>query len=312
MIDLAPTPFERLDPPGLWVKRDDRSHPLLGGNKPRKLRRILAEAQRRGATRLLTFGAAGSHHVLATGLFGRLAGFSVRAILTPQPCTAHALEILRASVGQGIELIPLGDPRGLPGALAAFRGALVIPVGGSGIEGAIAFAEAATELRAAVDRGELPVPREIVVAAGSGGTAAGLAVGLAREGLPTRVLGVAVAHPTTAIRGVVLALAAATAVRLGVPAREALARLTIDGSAVGRGYGHPTLRGEEATRIAATHGLELDPTYTSKAFAVALERSARGDVLYWHTLSSAPLGPLLASAPTETGLPEDLRALLRA
>jgi D-cysteine desulfhydrase len=311
MIELTPTPVQHIDPLGLWVKRDDLVHPRMGGNKPRKLQKILEEAWCQGASRLLTFGAAGSHHVLATALFGRLAGFRVRALLFPQPRTGHALSVLRASVGQGVEAIPLRSLRQLPRALAAFRGAWVIPVGGSNVMGASAFVEAAAELRASVDRGELPAPREIVVATGSGGTAAGLAVGLAREGLPTRVVCVAVTRPVAVPFASVLALASRTAWRLGVSLRGTLDRLVLDGSAVGEGYGHPTLRGEEATRFAAARGLLLDPTYTAKSFAVALERARGGGVLYWHTLSSAPMEPLLDGAPGEEQLDPALRALLR-
>ena len=40
---------------------------------------------------------------------------------------------------------------------------------------------------------------------------------------------------------------------------------------------------------ASRFGLLLDTTYTSKAYAAALELARTRRVLYWHTLSSAPL-----------------------
>ena len=50
---------------------------------------------------------------------------------------------------------------------------------------------------------------------------------------------------------------------------------------------------------------------TAKALASALAEAGRGrQVLYWHTLSSAPLEPLLRGAPTEDELAPDVRALL--
>ena len=59
-------------------------------------------------------------------------------------------------------------------------------------------------------------------------------------------------------------------------------------------------------------GLTLDATYTEKALASALVEAARGrQVLYWHTLSSAPLEPLLRVAPAEHELPGELLRLLR-
>src|SRR5438552_1916814 len=67
----------------LWCKRDNETSPLYGGNKVRKLEHVLEEARHRGVGRIVTIGAVGSHHVLATTLYGRRAGFEVEGILTP-------------------------------------------------------------------------------------------------------------------------------------------------------------------------------------------------------------------------------------
>jgi 1-aminocyclopropane-1-carboxylate deaminase/D-cysteine desulfhydrase-like pyridoxal-dependent ACC family enzyme len=87
----------------------------------------------------------------------------------------------------------------------------------------------------------------------------------------------------------------------------------VDGAHLGGGYGHPTEAGESATLSARRIGLELDPTYTAKTFARALEElratpGAKRTVLYWHTLSAAPLTPLLENAPM--AVPGELRGLL--
>ena len=80
------------------------------------------------------------------------------------------------------------------------------------------------------------------------------------------------------------------------------------------GYGHAHRRGRrgDARSPASTPGSTLDPTYTAKAFACALwhvrARQAR-DVLYWHTLSSAPMAPLLEGAPPLEALDPALRRL---
>ena len=76
LADL-PTPIEPLHlpaaPPGadLWIKRDDRTAVPYGGIKVRKLEFLLGAAQARGARRLITVGAAGSHHALATTIPAR-------------------------------------------------------------------------------------------------------------------------------------------------------------------------------------------------------------------------------------------------
>ena len=88
----------------VWVKHDNATHPRYGGNKVRKLEHLLEEARAEGATHLLTAGAAGSHHVLATVVHGAAAGFAVEAVLTPRPRTQHAAATLRATIAQGATL----------------------------------------------------------------------------------------------------------------------------------------------------------------------------------------------------------------
>ena len=110
-LGTYPTPIERLEALsrpgcGLWVKRDDLTSALYGGNKVRKLERLLADAKEKGAERILTVGAVGSHHVLATAVYGKRAGLAVEAVLVPQPRTDHVVDDLRADLAQGMKAIP--------------------------------------------------------------------------------------------------------------------------------------------------------------------------------------------------------------
>ena len=178
------------------------------------------------------------------------------------------------------------------------------------------YVQAARELAAQVRAGELPEPDVCVVALGSGGTAAGLAAGFAAEGLKTRVVGVCVSTPPWALR--LVSLLPRASVRAARSARRPSvaceAALTVDTRFLGAGYGHASSAGGDAAAVAARDvaGLALDPTYTAKAFASALwhvrARRAR-HVLYWHTLSSAPMGPLLDGAPALSELDPALRRL---
>ena len=79
-----PTPIRRCSPQ-LWVKDDGATATLYGGNKVRKLEYLLAAARARGARRIVTVGAGGSHHVLATTLYARTIGIATAAVLFPQP-----------------------------------------------------------------------------------------------------------------------------------------------------------------------------------------------------------------------------------
>jgi 1-aminocyclopropane-1-carboxylate deaminase/D-cysteine desulfhydrase-like pyridoxal-dependent ACC family enzyme len=194
-----------------------------------------------------------------------------------------------------------------------------VTVGGSNVSGSMGYVQGARELAAQIRSGELPEPDVCVVALGSGGTAAGLTAGFEAEGLGTRVVGVCVSRPAWALRFIAHTLARRCARRAGVPNDRASsanlrARLQVDTRFLGAGYGHPTAAGDEATAVAleAAH-LSLDPTYTAKAFASALwhvrSRRAR-HILYWHTLSSAPMAPLLEGAPLPGEFDPALRKLL--
>jgi 1-aminocyclopropane-1-carboxylate deaminase/D-cysteine desulfhydrase-like pyridoxal-dependent ACC family enzyme len=291
----------------LWVKDDGLSNERYGGNKARKLGHIIPAALRAGARRIVTVGAAGSHHVLATTVFGRDVGLGVAAALFPQPWTEHAERTLRVALSRGLHVWPT---RSAAAALvrawvALDDGDYFVPPGGATVEGARSFAAAVRELRGQITAGHLPEPDVIVAAVGSGGTVAGLVAGVATELMSCRVIGVDISGAGWLARPWILSLAA----RAVPEARLAAMRraLTIERSYCGSGYGYSTAAGDEATRIAADAGLSLESTYTAKAFAKALavaghpafatrSSSPAQRVLFWHTLSAAPLASLLETA----------------
>ena len=321
MIGSYPTPVESLVAlsrrgSDLWVKRDDLSHTRYGGNKVRKLEHILVEARRRGAKRIVTIGAAGSHHVLATAVHGIAAGFEVAAVLSPQVWSAHAADNLRAGLGAGLQAFAAPSMAAVPWALANVlrRKDFFVPPGGSNAVGSVGYADAVEELKNQVAAGEMPLPDVIVAALGSGGTVAGILAGAVVGALPCRVSAIRVVQAPLVTKTSTLLLARAVARRMGSPVSFfALGRsLDVDGSFLGRGYAWPTALGANAIDVARGVGLALEPTYTAKAFAGALrlvEHRAYRTVLYWHTLSSAPMGPLLDGAPSWEDVPAVLRGL---
>jgi 1-aminocyclopropane-1-carboxylate deaminase/D-cysteine desulfhydrase-like pyridoxal-dependent ACC family enzyme len=331
VLGTYPTPVHELTQASrgrcaLWVKRDDLTGQLYGGNKVRKLEYILADARARGATRLVTIGAVGSHHVLATTLYGRREGFSVEAALLPQPRTDHVVEVVRAGLGHGLHAMPAeGYARVVLQVLPRVVGsdAYFVMVGGSSLVGSLGYVEGARELAAQIRAGEMPEPDVVVAALGSGGTVAGIAAGLEMEGIRSLVIGVIVAEPAWFISFRARRLARACLRRAAGGLQEGAGRrgwldrrLVIDRRWLGAGYGVPTEAGGRASEEAARAGLTLDPTYTAKAFAAALERvealrdsSLPKTVLYWHTLSSSPVAPLLAGAPDEGSVAAGVRRL---
>ena len=327
-----PTPLRKVELPGpasgdLWIKDDGQSAQPYGGNKVRKLERLLALAQRSDARRLLTIGAAGSHHVLATSVFGRRLGLPTHAVLTPQPWTRHAEDTLRAALHSGLSAVPAASAWDALVTLRRERrpGDFVIGPGGWGSAGTWAYRLAVDELREQLAQAGVAEIDGIVVAAGSGSTAAGLLAGILETRIAGRVIAVQVT-PNPLLRALILGQASLALWRQGRPLRtlRAFQCLEIDGGFVGAGYGHASERGDAATELARSFGLALEPTYTAKAFAAALTRVGaserymerrklrlhrRQTYLYWHTLSSVPLTALLTGAPTT--LPNDLVHLLR-
>lgn len=331
MIGRYPTPVQRLsslstDDCELWVKRDDLTNETYGGNKVRKLEHILERARERSARRIVTFGAAGSHHVLATTVHGRRAGFDVAAILTPQPRSEHAVGNLRAAMSLGLEPIRASSMALAPVVLATVvrQGDFVVAPGGSTLDGTLGYVDAAIELAQQIEDGAVPVPDAIVVALGSGGTAGGLLAGIAgavpasREPGPslqeTRLIAVRIVSPVLMgrQRALLLAWRAARHRALDVTWNDLAARLLVEPGFLGGGYAEATAAGDRAMGLAEREGLSLDATYTAKAFAAALdlvEKARFPRVLYWHTLSSAPLASLLDGAPP---LPAELERLFTA
>lgn len=293
-LRVAETPVERRRVGGttLMVKRDDLSAPTLGGNKVRALQLLLA-----GVTpdrTLLTVGPTGSTHALAVAHHGRQLGLDTEVITWPQEVHDVAL----ATSARMTELARVAHAHSpmeayLRAAVRRLRGRVHwIPAGGSAPLGVLGHAGAALELVEQLAREGIPMPATIVVPLGSGGTVAGLLLGLAIAGVSTRVVGVRVVPRIVGNRGHVLRLAWSSRRLLRrlagepVPPISATA-LTIDHASYGGAYGRQTPAGAHAAEsFRQAGGLRLDPTYSEKAFghALALARHAPdGAVLFWLT-----------------------------
>ena len=106
-----PTPVQKLETLGaelgisqLYIKRDDLSGKLYGGNKPRQLEFILGQVLRSKAREVMTFGGAGSNHALATAIYARQVGVKSISMLMPQPNAQYVRRNLLMSQYCGAEL----------------------------------------------------------------------------------------------------------------------------------------------------------------------------------------------------------------
>ncbi|MFB2121605.1 1-aminocyclopropane-1-carboxylate deaminase/D-cysteine desulfhydrase [Parapedobacter sp. 2B3] len=188
------SPIESLDFPlfddkslTVHIKRDDKIHPFISGNKWRKLKYVLQSAHHAGKTHLVTFGGAWSNHLLATACAGATFGFKTTGFVRGEAVTNPNLSLCRI-YGMDLQFVDRSayrDKQLLYGQHAAHDPqAYFIDEGGYGHNGARGCVEIIDELAHAYDH--------IFCACGTGTTIAGLHHGCAVRGWDTQLHGVLV------------------------------------------------------------------------------------------------------------------------
>ena len=294
-----PTPVESVELPGLraplWIKRDDLASPSLGGNKVRALEYLLADVK--AGHLVLTGGGEGSTHVLATAVHASRMGARVHAVRWRHEMHEISDGVAQRAERECVAIETSSTPVG--GILRTLLrrmtlGARWIPFGGTSPRGILGHVNAALELADQVQAGELPMPDQVVVPLGTGGTAAGLALGFAAAGMQTQVVGARVVPRIATGRARVLWRARSTARWLrrttGVElprVRRGAVRVVHD--AYAGAYGRVSPLGTEAAAVMErASGMRLDATYSAKAFAIALRvaRAHSGVTLFWSTFDA--------------------------
>ena len=291
-----PTPLDFADRlskawggPEIWIKRDDLTGFGLSGNKVRKLEYHVAAAKAAGATTLVTCGAVQSNHCRATAIVAAKTGMKCILLLRSSDGQApsqiegnHLLQRLAGAEARFITREQWLDRIELMHEVAAEveaqgESAWVMPAGASDRLGVLAFDQALIELSE-----QITGPATIWHASSSGGTTAGLARGVARQGLEMAVVGSSVGESQAELTKTVTRL-------LGESDGDGAPFEIVD-SYVGLGYGKTTDE-ELAVQIEATQltGLIWDPTYTGKALYALRREIERGRfssddrVVFWHT-----------------------------
>ncbi len=311
LLGNFPTPVEHLsnleralDFKSLWIKRDDLSGPLGGGNKVRKLEYMFSAAQTPpdGAEKktLFTIGPTGSNHVRATTVYGKASGFRVECLLFKQPPTEYSeanyrticenayrvYEVKRMSTmfaryayEQTKAVLGIGEER------------YFIPAGGSSPLGSVGYVKAVLELKSQIEADILPEPRFIFVPVGTCGTIAGLIVGVRLAGLRTQIVGVRVADSMVANSWAISRMVRHILRLIGAVDAHDINPRRIDlwHGDFGKGYAIPTEAGTRAVAMMAEHeGITLENTYTGKTLAgmahYIKEQGCEGEhVLFWNT-----------------------------
>src|SRR5690606_36815155 len=86
----------------IMIKRDDLIHPYISGNKWRKLKYVLRDAEFQDKRHLVTFGGAYSNHLLATACASAKFGFRSTGIVRGEEVENAQLKLCRLF---GINLI---------------------------------------------------------------------------------------------------------------------------------------------------------------------------------------------------------------
>ena len=276
-----------------WIKDDGRCSEIYGGNKVRKLEYLLARAQQHQKGALVVHGDVESHTVQACGMLGRRAGFEVHAVVFPyggQSFDSPELAKLR-EMGVHIHRRSTMLATILHAHWVGWRmKGFVVPLGASTPVATLGHVRAALELVEQVRAGLLPQPRRICIPFATGGSVAGLMIGLAVAGATTRVVAVQTVETIIANRRRLERLVKNTLSLLDL-GEGSLARCLdelemIDAHQLGRGYRDVPSATTAAISIAAKCELRLDPAFSGKAFAAlldALPQFPNGELLFWNT-----------------------------
>lgn len=182
------SPEERLNDPDLTeqsvellVKRDDMIHHFISGNKWRKLMYPIQEMRQSGKHQLVTFGGAWSNHLLACAAAGARYGIKTSAFVRGEPVDNPVLGMCRL-FGMELRFVDRSSYREKKELFATHYDAskaYFVDEGGYGTLAARGCSELIDELGQSYDH--------IVVAGGTGTTAAGLQQGILKHQLATQL-----------------------------------------------------------------------------------------------------------------------------
>ncbi|MEL7004095.1 MAG: pyridoxal-phosphate dependent enzyme [Bacteroidota bacterium] len=161
----------------VYIKREDLIHPMVSGNKWRKLKYNLVEAKRQNFHTLLTFGGAYSNHIYATAAAAKEAGFKSIGIIRGEE-HPELNETLSFATSQGMVLSYMdrttyrqkNSTAILNGLKDRFGECYIIPEGGTN---ALAISGAKEVVDENVKKFDY-----LCVSVGTGGTMAGLITGM--------------------------------------------------------------------------------------------------------------------------------------
>ncbi len=320
-LAALPTPLEfagnlsrKLDGPRIYIKRDDLTGLALGGDKPRKLEYLLADAIRSGADTIVTGGSSQSNHVRLTAAASNKLGLHPVALCTADEHQQNTGNLLLSRLfGAEIHFKTVADNDHwlltplMEAECDRLRGEgrkpYLIPLSGTTTLACLGYIRCALELDQQFEEAGVD-PTAIYVTSGTGGNLAALALGMALVGRSIRTVGINVNRTGPPAVEMARQWIRETADLLET---QHQGRFEMDGRFVGDGYGVMTDACREAILVVArTEGILLDPVYTGKAAAGMIAHAREGQLTGEDTVVFVHTGGVPALFAYAEGLTEDL------
>jgi D-cysteine desulfhydrase len=304
-LNFLPTPLVELERlggmlggPRIFMKRDDLTGLGLGGNKTRKLEFLLGAALEQGCDTVVTGGAMQSNHCRQTSAACAAAGLRCHLALGGEaPARPSGTLLLDYLFGAVVHWCG-GETKGerIPAIAEELRAGgrkpYVIPFGGSNAVGALGFVAAMAEIGKQIRDMNASI-RRVVTPSSSGGTHAGMVVGVDLCGLALDVIGIGIDRDSPGeppYEEELAGIANAAAALLEIEPKYSPADFRMRYGYLGGGYGVVGELEREAMRlVASTEGILLDPVYSGRAMGALIDMIRRGElsrsdtVIFWHT-----------------------------
>ncbi|MHA1794377.1 MAG: 1-aminocyclopropane-1-carboxylate deaminase/D-cysteine desulfhydrase [Promethearchaeota archaeon] len=327
LMDGVPTPVQQMtgiletsNKHEIWIKRDDLTSSIYGGNKPRKFEFLFADAMAKKKKVIVTAGGIGTNHGIATALFCDKLGLKSKIFMFEQPLTWSVQRKLLIYTSLNSELKFTKSYLSL--VFYALQELMFHPdhyimlPGGSPLlgigspRGSLGFVNAAFELKEQVDNGDVPEPDYLFIPAGSTGTASGLIVGCKLVGLKTKVVPVQVSESMVTNAGVIEKNSKKT-LKMMRKHDKSIPNLTFKNGTdfmfiegyLGSKYGAVTRSGLNAvdlfSQVDEKMRIHLETTYTGKTAAAMLDfidgiqDDEKKVILFWNTYNSRELKPIV-------------------
>ncbi|MCW8869556.1 MAG: pyridoxal-phosphate dependent enzyme [Proteobacteria bacterium] len=265
------TPVERIQWRGVTVrvKREDRNHPIVQGNKLHKLKYNLMAAKQQKAKTLVTFGGAYSNHLLATAFVAQQAGLNATGVVRGEELK-HAEEQWSETLnqcrqlGMRLEFVSRADYRlkqqsePIQHLLRDLGSYFIIPEGGSNP----AAVQGVSEWLESIKEQFKLAPSHLICPVGTGGTLAGIIAGCGKNHWDCQIIGVAVLKGLQSVKYDVNQW-----LKQSNPGLKRSPDWSITSDYCGAGYARLSADMKQfGARFKTQHGIALDKIYNVKSF----------------------------------------------